>query len=172
MRKSFSSKFNITRKRAFAVERLESRVLYAADSPFAGDLLSHDNLDSFPGNELALIESLQADLDEARSDDSSSILYVIDVSIENHQLLVESLGNSNHSNIIFVQSGVSGIDTVTDALHNKTGISEIHIISHAGEGELRLGTDRLDAEQLRNVASQLSSWGNALDDDADLCLYG
>jgi len=172
MRKSFSSKFKLTRQKVFAVERLESRVLYSADSPFAGDLLVNDDLDSFSGDELALIESLQADIDEVRSDASSEILYVIDVSIENYELLVESLGDSTQSNIILVQSGNSGIEVVSDALQNKTNVSELHIISHASEGELRLGSDRLDTWQLENMAAELSLWGKSLTEDADLLIYG
>nr|VFJ50648.1 MAG: protein of unknown function (DUF4347) [Candidatus Kentron sp. DK] len=77
-------------------------------------------------------------------------------------------------------SNGTGLDAITDALAQHTGIEAIHIVSHGQSGAFSLGDMQLSADNLLpdgtqydpQLATQLTSWSEHLTDDADILIYG
>ena len=51
-------------------------------------------------------------------------------------------------------------------------LDAIHIVSHASDGAVQLGSTALDFETLLKRAGQIKGWGNALTQDGDILFYG
>ena len=51
-------------------------------------------------------------------------------------------------------------------------LNEIHIVSHGNSGKLFLGNTILDSESLSRYKDELNSWGDYLEEDGDILLYG
>jgi len=61
---------------------------------------------------------------------------------------------------------------MTAALAKFQGISSVHIVSHGSPGSLHLGNSLLNSDSLTRYRSQLQQWRKALQDNAEILLYG
>lgn len=59
-----------------------------------------------------------------------------------------------------------------DRIAGYDNLDAIHIVSHGGPGFLRLGSGVQTLSSLETSAATLSAWGNALNQDGDLLLWG
>jgi hypothetical protein len=59
-----------------------------------------------------------------------------------------------------------------DSADRRSDIAAVHIISHGTDGALELGDTLVDSASLASRAREVSAWGAALGEDADLLLYG
>jgi len=84
--------------------------------------------------------------------------------------LISSLPHS--AEIIYLDRKISGLDQITKYLLRKEDIDRIRIISHGNEGYIALNGELIDEEFLACNSSMLSSWKDALTEDADIMLYG
>ncbi len=76
------------------------------------------------------------------------------------------------SEVIFLDSGTDGVDQITRALEGYQDLDAVVIFSHGLEGEAVLGTASLSLSTLDGYAGQLSAWGDALGENADILFYG
>ncbi len=79
-----------------------------------------------------------------------------------------------HSNIEVIQleSDQHGIGQISEALSRYHNLDAIHLLSHGSQGQLHLGHELLDLDTLNAHAHELATWGEALNDQGDLYLYG
>jgi Domain of unknown function (DUF4347) len=94
----------------------------------------------------------------------------IDAGIENYQSILKDL--NPWTEVIVLQGDRDGISQITEALSNRTHLSTIHIFSHGNEAALNLGNIKVTHANLNNFADQIKTWKSALNDTADILLYG
>ena len=100
----------------------------------------------------------------------------LDAGVEDAQTLLDGLRGGDEDQtqwyLVELDHGQDGIEQITRTLSQLSSVDAVHIVSH-GDGEgLQLGNTRLDIDTAAGYAGDLSSWGNALDAEADLLIYG
>nr|MDZ7999576.1 DUF4347 domain-containing protein [Aulosira sp. DedVER01a] len=93
----------------------------------------------------------------------------IDTSVIDYQSL--NAGIKLGYQVVILDSTKDGVAQITEALAVGK-FKSVHIVSHGGEGSLKLGANPLNAENLNCYAEQLRQWANVLTNDADILLYG
>ncbi len=109
--------------------------------------------------------------DPAQNDGKKEVAFV-DTSLADYQALVDSLRPGVEVELI--GGGESGLTQMAQWALTHSGYDAIHLISHGGEGEIRVGTDVLTTETLAETATQaqLTAIGAALNPDGDVLVYG
>ena len=106
----------------------------------------------------------------------ASELVFIDGAVRDGQTLVDSLlaprEDGRSFEVVVLDPDRVGIDQVSTALAGYDNLQAIHFLSHGGDGELLLGSTRLDSTSLSLYTDDLAAWGEALDDRGDILLYG
>ncbi len=141
----------------------------------------------------ALIDALapSAATDAAAFGNSRNELVIVDTSIsgwrdllsdtfgaadidaaEQHGMLRATAGDRALT-LLLVDADEDGLGAIERALGSSdTRFSAMHILSHATEGELRLGDRSLDAATLAARAQDIAAWSAHLTPGADVLLYG
>lgn len=159
------------------IEELEPRLLLSADAaglfapdPFATqqpvtDILLDDNFErvhQVPGT--------------ADSENERLELVFVDTDTPEYQRLVDDLRTERNDGrlieVIVLDNGRDGIEQITQTLQGNQGVDAIHLISHGDEGVIDLGNTRLTGDTLAEYRDELRSWGQFLDTDADILIYG
>ncbi|MDO6563310.1 DUF4347 domain-containing protein [Amphritea sp. 1_MG-2023] len=131
----------------------------------------NDAADSDLGSDISA--DLNADLSRALNETTSvTELIIVDSRVEDAATLLEGINSNDDAITLFINPDKDGIDSITTALSEYSGIETIHLISHGDDGELQLGSSLLSSDTLNQYADQLSSWQASLTDDADILLYG
>ncbi|MCA1971595.1 MAG: tandem-95 repeat protein [Caenispirillum sp.] len=154
------------------VEEIEPRILYSADLA--------------PG--LPAVHALADGAEVRRLDDGTPLatdttatsrpaaeLIIVDTGIGNWQGLLEDVKSGmagRRYDVVLIGPGEDGIARISDALASRHDLDAVHLISHGSPGALELGTSRLDFDGLLKHADAIRRWGEALDADADLLIYG
>ncbi|MEW8067834.1 MAG: FG-GAP-like repeat-containing protein, partial [Candidatus Thiodiazotropha endolucinida] len=168
------------RSNALICEELEPRILLSADLVgVAVDPASNDVEQQVDETELQTIEAgLQSVLSNQtdESDISTRELVIIDPATPDYQSLVDDLisrdGDGRSFEIVLLDSSANGIEQLNETLAQYQGLNAIHLISHGGEGEIRLGNATLNQDGLHQSAEQISAWGEALNPGGDWLIYG
>ncbi|MCG7950015.1 MAG: Ig-like domain-containing protein, partial [Candidatus Thiodiazotropha endolucinida] len=168
------------RSNALICEELEPRILLSADLVgVAVDPASNEVEQQVDETELQTIEAgLQSVLSNQtdESDISTRELVIIDPATPDYQCLVDDLisqnGNGRSFEIVLLDSSANGIEQLNETLAQYQGLNAIHLISHGGEGEIRLGDATLNQDGLQQSAEQISAWGEALNPGGDWLIYG
>ncbi len=87
----------------------------------------------------------------------------------------QSISANNHDDeiiVYFIDSSENGVEKITDSLAGYENIDAVHIISHGAAGMLYLGNTRLSNNTLSKYKDELTDWGDALSENADILLYG
>jgi VCBS repeat-containing protein len=66
----------------------------------------------------------------------------------------------------------NGVEQISDILSDWSGLSSLHIVSHGTPGSVQLGTGYLSLETINQFSKPLQEWANALNDNADILIYG
>ena len=101
---------------------------------------------------------------------SGNTLVFIDASVPEQDVLVEGLAEDTE--VIVLEAGRDGVEQISEALDGREGLTSIHIVSHGDDGVLRLGNTLLSSENLDQYTTQLTAWGDALTEQADILIYG
>ncbi len=176
---------------------LEDRILYDA-SPLvacAQEILESvtsdedDNaiaLDVTPiaGFESDFISTVIESFDEFANDPIDTVtkpsnarqLVVIDGHVGDVDSLVDDIQSQNSGNIDFdiaiLAKDADGIEQITEFLDGREHYDAIHVISHGSDGQLQLGNSSVNAKNLSEYESHLSSWTTGLAFGGDVLLYG
>jgi VCBS repeat-containing protein len=168
---------------------LEDRVLYSAvpiDLPDAApnEPSNLENLEQ-QVNDLIHWTSLLAAADlvepgatsetigQSAPEAGGAILVVVDQGIADYQTLLDDIRNQlpeQHS-LLLIDSTGDGWLQLNQYLSQHQGIQQVHLFSHAASGQLLLGNQSLQLDDLFNDDSA-AIWQRALDPDADVFLYG
>ena len=156
-----------------------TEALLAADSGSDSHL---DTADLMPAGEAPATDDnddgtdIHAPIDTPTFDPALPLEVIfIDEGVEDSDVLLNDLRAGSDGTqwlVITLSSDRDGIDQITDALSQLSGIDAIHIVSH-GDGEgVTLGNTRLDLDSAPSYAGDIAAWGHAMDSDADLLIYG
>ncbi|MFT3736518.1 MAG: DUF4347 domain-containing protein [Rhodocyclaceae bacterium] len=152
--------------RRFVIQEVEARLLYSAD--IAPGLLDTDNA------EVRVVDShAAATADSTQQQNRITEIVFVDTSVENWQQLLGNLQETRPDiEVITFGANEDGITRISEALQGRSDLSALHFITHGTAGALQLGSTRLDATSLQARSAEISRWGNALNSDADILLYG
>ncbi|WP_199248245.1 FG-GAP-like repeat-containing protein [[Phormidium] sp. ETS-05] len=99
----------------------------------------------------------------------ASIIFV-DPSVANYQTLLQ--GSNPDAEVVVLDAQRSGIAQITETLANRQDIAQLHLLTHGSAGNLHLGSDFFNTENLEKFSSQIKQWGKSLTKNADILLYG
>jgi hypothetical protein len=168
------------------LEILEPRILYSADAlsllqPDAlapsAEVRSLDHYAPAPattqGAEHALPPPAPTTVDTPAQAQRHEIVFV-DTAVSGYQQLVANLKSdlTRSVDVVLIDAARDGVEQISQALAGQHDVSAVHIISYGADGEVLLGTTRLDLDTLLTHAAQIKGWGDALTENADLLLYG
>ncbi|MGB3513891.1 MAG: DUF4347 domain-containing protein, partial [Microcoleaceae cyanobacterium] len=109
------------------------------------------------------------DFQSAIANATKSILF-IDPTVDNYQTLIN--GTNPGIEVVLLDTYRDGIQQITETLVPHQGVKAVHIVSHGTSGCLYLGNSELNLETIENYAEQLQQWGEILDRNADILIYG
>ncbi|MGB5326921.1 MAG: DUF4347 domain-containing protein, partial [Gammaproteobacteria bacterium] len=122
------------------------------------------------------LDSLGTLLDGAESsEESRQEIIFVDAATPDYQQLLAGLNTDTPGTdyqIFILQSDRDGIEQISEILGSFDAVDAIHLVSHGDETGLQLGNGWLSGESLVEYQELLSAWSNALDEDADLLIYG
>ena len=157
------------------VESLEARVLYSADPASA----VFDAMAGMPPVERRVIDAPQQQACVATASDGATTevrheLVLVDTRVSNWQQLVDDIprGADRNVEVVLLDPARDGLEQVSARLAQEHGLDAVHIVSHGEAGALQIGTTRLDFSTLLADATTVSRWRLALNEGADLLLYG
>jgi hypothetical protein len=161
------------------IEELDPRILYSADLlplvPNGGDTaLPVEQRTITDDGEFVAIAQRSASASEVQSS-AHEIAFVDAYAPRADELLADihaQRGTGRDIEIVMLSRDADGIAAITDALSQRHDVSAIHIVGHGTDGEVELGSTRLDFDALLANAGRIKQWGSALSNDADLLLYG
>ncbi|MGB7421124.1 MAG: IPTL-CTERM sorting domain-containing protein [Comamonas sp.] len=97
-------------------------------------------------------------------------LVVIDAAVPDQAALYRALKPG--VDVVLLDAAQPGLAQLEKALAPYHGLAALHIVSHAQDGTLLLGSSRVDAQALQRDARIFAALRGALADGADLLLYG
>nr|VFJ52252.1 MAG: protein of unknown function (DUF4347) [Candidatus Kentron sp. DK] len=154
--------------------------LVATDSADDGGATQPDSIDY--GDSDALLSLLQSEgYVPPAAGSATELLFLAHQEVDSPETFLGQLPDDMA--VIGLDSDASngtGLDAITDALAQHTGIEAIHIVSHGQSGAFSLGDMQLSADNLLpdgtqydpQLATQLTTWSEHLTDDADILIYG
>ncbi|QDV63846.1 DUF4347 domain-containing protein [Crateriforma conspicua] len=143
----------------WSVSNLEPRLMLAADAGIAV---------ATPEAPAATV--VQAPCTDSASREICETLVLVANDVADMDLLLADVDPS--AEIQLLDSQASLIDQVTTALSGRRDVRTLHLITHGDVGVLRLGDQRVDADQLRDHADQVRQWNHAFAAGADVLVYG
>ena len=103
-------------------------------------------------------------------------LVFVNDNVQDYQQIVDDIQqNSDRQrtiDVVVLHDKTEGITQVSNILQEHENLDAIHIISHASDGFLQLGSSWYNTDDLRAQAGTLGTWNQALMKDGDLLLYG
>ena len=101
-------------------------------------------------------------------------LIFVDGAVENSSELIAELTNSTSDEVqVFtLNSDSDGIEQMSLILAQYAGVKSVHLVSHGSAGRLNVGATQLDSQSITGHKESISSWDNALADNADILIYG
>ncbi len=131
-------------------------------------MIAEVETESTSESDTATIETLS---EEAPSQSLTEIIF-IDSAVPDIQQLLDDLSASGRDAEVFVlDADRDGLDQITEILDSRSDIDSIHIVSHAEDSAVKLGSVWL-ASRTWTAMRDRSPPGNRLLSDADILLYG
>jgi Domain of unknown function (DUF4347) len=171
MDRSASSR-GISRRYGPTIEALEPRILFSADSPAV--------LLAIPAP-IALVQTLapaefttQATI--ATQQHGARELVVIDARVQDKPELIADLTAQREQgrriDWLVLDTDRNGVDQLSETLTRYRNLDTVHLVSHAADGVLQLGSTRFDIDVVRQRSADIAAWGQALGTGGDLLIYG
>ena len=144
------------------------------DAELEAALLAEEEQTEIAGQELQLVENLQANtVDEQRLE-----IVFIDQSVDDYQSFIDDLNDKNNANgtvnfeIVLLDNNRNGVEQISETLSTFSDVDAVHIFSHGTDGSVKLGNTWLNANNIDEYGSSINSWGASLDESADILIYG
>ena len=164
------------KKRKYICEELEPRILLSAgiegliyESGWEPDVTLE------AGTDAAQIIALFNNSQTSSSTEPTSEVVFIDSSLPDYQSLIADLTENNDTNRqfeIILLDEQDGISQITAYLQSQDDIDAIHFITHGEDGQIQLGNNQLDLQNIESYSPELLLWKDALDENADILFYG
>lgn len=101
---------------------------------------------------------------------STPSLVFVDATVPDYEQLLNSVVPGTE--VFILDPFENGVAKISEILARYGDITSLHIISPGSEGNLSLGTARLNGETLGYYSDLLRSWGHSLTAEANILLYG
>ncbi|HEY8940405.1 MAG TPA: putative Ig domain-containing protein, partial [Cellvibrio sp.] len=182
-----------TQRRRLLIEPLESRLLFSAtgdiaviddgnsDVAYLLDAAENIDLVAIYGDHLpeVIIDSplIEVINESAQPDEYSGFreIVFIDTSVANFEQLLDDIlqhKDPNSVDIIQIDPIGDGLAQINSALLNYSNLTAIHLITHGKDGTVNLGSTTLGANNIQVYKDEFLGWQNALQDNADILIYG
>jgi VCBS repeat-containing protein/predicted outer membrane repeat protein len=111
--------------------------------------------------------------DPGSDEASGPELIVIDYRVQDADTLLESLLRDGRDiRLLRLDADSDGLRQITEKLEQVGNVSAIHLLTHGRDGEILLGSTRLNSATLAQHAPELLAWQHSLTANADLLIYG
>ena len=162
------------------LQELEARLLLSADlNPAAQDtLLATPSMQGAEFRALAeaSVPTVVTSAQVAPIQRTHELVFVDTQTPEYLKLIAQmrdsGVGEGRNLEFVLINADKDGIRKITDTLAQKSDLDAVHIISHASDGAVQLGTATLDFDALVKRSKYIKTWGKALADEADILFYG
>jgi hypothetical protein len=164
------------------MEELEPRLLFSADLPSVvfdtdPDAVGIGGLPPAPAIIQSSVSSDTQSGGQARdTDQRRKEVVFIDAGAPNYQQLIHDLtaaaDQGRDIQVVVLDSDRDGIEQITEALTRMRDLDAVHVVSHGSDASLQLGNRQLDQNTLMRYAHRIQGWSEALNEDADLLIYG
>ncbi|HFD86599.1 MAG TPA: DUF4347 domain-containing protein, partial [Gammaproteobacteria bacterium] len=142
--------------------------------PDARIQFGNDFLELGEGSPVTLLDD-PIDITSSQLNRSNEFIF-IDTAVDGYAELLEDLlqelPSGTQPEIILLNTNEDGFQQIADTLADTDNVSAIHIISHANNGRITLGSSNLSIGNIDDYRTTLASWGNALTDNGDILIYG
>ena len=126
--------------------------------------------------EQAAAKQEEGDQQAAITQEQRQEIVIIDESVADFQTFIDDLQSSSDPSttfeIVLLDNNSDGVERINEILSKYNDVDALHMISHGDDGTVKLGDTWLNADNLDQYSDSLSAWGNALDVNADLLIYG
>ena len=158
------------------VDQILARAYEAFEA--AAEKNSGDSIE--PAQELPVVEPVdEPDValpSHEASEDVRHELIIVDPKIPDYEKLltdVSAVGGDNvRLDVVLIDPQRNGVEQITQLLLRHSDLDAIHLISHGGAGEIKLGSEAIDLDALQRSGDLVRSWGDALSADGDILIYG
>jgi uncharacterized delta-60 repeat protein len=101
-------------------------------------------------------------------------LVVVDGSILNVELLLKDISRvvSDPERVLILTCESDGVEQISQWLSQFTEVHQLHLLSHGSDGELQIGSTRIDGANLNEWESHWQSWSQYFIAGGDLLIYG
>ena len=170
----------------YRFERLEPRLLLSADPISSGLALLAPDAPEETGqadiivpfkdaNAVAAANDSQLDLSDvaslfAEAEDDRREVAFINGDVVDYQTLIDGL--ADNIEVVILDNTSDGIQQINEYLASKQHINAVHIVSHGNDSGFWLGNTFVDQAALQARQSEIASWSDSLNNDADVLIYG
>ncbi len=103
-------------------------------------------------------------------------IFFINDNIDSSTQFLESLSLTEEPNtsrqVIVLDSTDNGISQITETLKDYNDVSAVHLFTHGAKGTVQLGSTWLNNDNINGYQDAISSWSDALNDQADILFFG
>ncbi|MGB0899478.1 MAG: DUF4347 domain-containing protein, partial [Psychrobium sp.] len=149
------------------INSLSSADLWQKSDNSPGTILEISSLES-----LAAVSKQSVEIDELYIMQQMPIkeLIVIDEAVSDKHLFYQQLKPG--VDIVEITSENNGLTQLKKLLSGYQNLQALHLVSHGEDGVIQLGNSQVTEQLLKHEMATLSALDNALDDGADLHIYG
>ncbi|NNJ97675.1 MAG: DUF4347 domain-containing protein [Gammaproteobacteria bacterium] len=116
-------------------------------------------------------EEQPADAEEQRRE-----VVFIDWTVDDFGTFVDYLKNeaddSTRFDVVLLDTERNGIEQIEEDLSAYHDVDAVHIITHGGDGAIKLGNAWLNTDNIDQYSDSLMAWAGAFDQHADILFYG
>jgi len=162
----------------YHLETLESRLLFSADAALVvADAGPHEaaNVAVITSDvEISSEVNTQGTVSGAKAlSTDANELVIIDAAVPDlDALLADFSALHDKPQVALLEAGGDALHQLGKLISESKGLTAVHIFSHGIDGELALGGERITTLDLLAQANEISDWGGAFVEGADILIYG
>nr|WP_067290102.1 Ig-like domain-containing protein [Marinobacterium profundum] len=148
---------------------LEPRMLF--DGAIAATIVETQDstLEPASAQETASITDTEGAAIAGSADNRQEIVFV-DTQVQDYQQLLAGLPTDVE--VVMFDGSSDGLQVIADTLAGRSAIDAIHILSHGDNGQVQLGNDWFDSNDIAARGDLLATIGQSMSEDGDILLYG
>ena len=160
------SRSNTRNSRRWILSELEPRLMLAGD---AGAAVTNGPVATgSAATEISICDGQQDLITPAQA--HANHLVIIDAAAGEIETLMEAVPAG--ADFAILDQTQDGIQQISAILQSRQELASIHLISHATEGQLQIGSTAMTTQTLQNRKGEIEAWGKAFAEGGDFLLYG
>ncbi|MGB7346993.1 MAG: DUF4347 domain-containing protein [Pirellulaceae bacterium] len=157
------------------LDELEPRILFSATPIDLSAVMGDGDAGAMVAPLVTTEKSEQSELDSSTSQQAQSQheIIIIDGAVPDLQQLLDDLSDSDRDGDVYVlDQDTDGVQQISEILESYDDVTSVHLVSHAENGAIKLGSTWLSDGNLDGYAGQIAMWQDSLTADADILIYG